>query len=258
MLIDRIVSTICMCFRGVQTEEQVELQIIKVSCALRRRRSRARSSPFLQALLTIMTSQTIEIHQRSVLQIIKTCFNIYLTSRSKINEATAQGCLAQMLNGIFSKMEQKMVRPALNRHTHWVCSRLSWTNGESNLKRTRLAKARPPSMPNIFPQVALVFDSLNAFTIAEIPLVVKEILDELVEKICYGEHPSVRTTPAHASIHLDEATQEKENVTLSTNEIIEDIRSTHDEFNNGLSRNILGEYWMHAEYLLTSVTFSIL
>lgn len=56
-----------------------------------------------------MTSQTIEIHQRSVLQIIKTCFNIYLTSRSKINEATAQGSLSQMLNGIFTKMEQKMV-----------------------------------------------------------------------------------------------------------------------------------------------------
>ena len=56
-----------------------------------------------------MTSQNIDIHQRSVLQIIKTCFNIYLTSRSKINEATAQGCLSQMLNGIFSKMEQKMV-----------------------------------------------------------------------------------------------------------------------------------------------------
>lgn len=57
-----------------------------------------------------MTSQTIEIQQRSVLQIIKTCFNIYLTSRSKINEATAQASLVQMLNGIFSKMEQKMVK----------------------------------------------------------------------------------------------------------------------------------------------------
>jgi brefeldin A-inhibited guanine nucleotide-exchange protein len=53
-----------------------------------------------------MTSQTIEIHQRSVLQIIKTCFNIYLTSRSKINEATAQGCLSQM--------EQKMVKISFN------------------------------------------------------------------------------------------------------------------------------------------------
>ncbi len=69
---------------------------------------------FFKALLTIMTSQTIEIHQRSVLQIVKTCFNIYLTSRSKINEATAQGCLSQMLNGIFSKMEQKMVEKKKN------------------------------------------------------------------------------------------------------------------------------------------------
>ncbi len=69
---------------------------------------------FFKALLTIMTSQTIEIHQRSVLQIVKTCFNIYLTSRSKINEATAQGCLSQMLNGIFSKMEQKMVEKEKN------------------------------------------------------------------------------------------------------------------------------------------------
>jgi brefeldin A-inhibited guanine nucleotide-exchange protein len=57
-----------------------------------------------------MTSQIIEIHQRSVLQIVKTCFNIYLTSRSKINEATAQGSLSQILLAIFSKMEQKMVR----------------------------------------------------------------------------------------------------------------------------------------------------
>ena len=117
----------------------------------------------LQALLTIMTSQTIEIHQRSVLQIIKTCFNIYLTSRSKINEATAQGCLAQMLNGIFAKMEQKMVRPAWNRldgRTHCVCSRHSSANDESNLKRTRLAKARTPSMPNIFPQVKNAFSTV--------------------------------------------------------------------------------------------------
>ncbi|UJR27887.1 hypothetical protein I4U23_009152 [Adineta vaga] len=157
LLIDRIVSTICMCFRGVQTEEQVELQIIK-------------------ALLTIMTSQTIEIHQRSVLQIIKTCFNIYLTSRSKINEATAQGCLSQMLNGIFSKMEQKMV--LLNEHR-----KQEPTNNEQE----------------------------------NIDTITKEILDELVEKICY-----------------DEATQERENTSLSTNDIIDDMRSTQDEISNGL------------------------
>lgn len=57
-----------------------------------------------------MTSPAIEIHERSVLQIVRTCFNIYLTSRSKINEATAQGSLSQILTGIFAKMEQKMVK----------------------------------------------------------------------------------------------------------------------------------------------------
>lgn len=86
-----------------------------------------------------MTSQAIEIHQRSVLQIIKTCFNIYLTSRSKVNEATAQGSLSQMLNGIFSKMEQKMVsiynlyRIFMNKFIF----RLSYKNDENNVKKNQ-------------------------------------------------------------------------------------------------------------------------
>ncbi|CAF3428875.1 unnamed protein product [Rotaria sp. Silwood1] len=168
LLIDRIVSTICMCFRGVQTEEQVELQIIK-------------------ALLTIMTSQVIEIHQRSVLQIIKTCFNIYLTSRSKINEATAQGSLSQMLNGIFSKMEQKMVFLNERRKQYQEDSTIITSNN---------------------------IDQENVSTI------VNEILDELVERICY-----------------DEATQKTKDTTLSTNEIIEDTQATQEEFHNGRSRN---------------------
>ncbi len=41
-------------------------------------------------------------------------------------------------------------------------------------------------------------------------------------------------------IYLDEATQDKGNTTLSTNEIIEDTQSTQEEFNNGISRNVLG------------------
>ncbi len=42
------------------------------------------------------------------------------------------------------------------------------------------------------------------------------------------------------NFYLDEATQEKENITLSTNEIIEDTQSTQEEFNSGISRNVLG------------------
>lgn len=49
-LIDRIVSTICNCFMGPQTDEGVQLQIIK-------------------ALLTVVTSQNVEVHEGTVLQV---------------------------------------------------------------------------------------------------------------------------------------------------------------------------------------------
>lgn len=49
-LIDRIVSTICNCFNGPQTDDGVELQIIK-------------------ALLTVVTSQYVEVHEANVLQV---------------------------------------------------------------------------------------------------------------------------------------------------------------------------------------------
>ncbi|XP_059144360.1 brefeldin A-inhibited guanine nucleotide-exchange protein 1-like isoform X2 [Physella acuta] len=85
-LIDRIVETICGCFNGPQTEEGVQLQIIK-------------------ALLTVVTSTTCEIHEGTVLQTVRTCYNIYLASRNLVNRLTAKATLTQMLNVIFSRME---------------------------------------------------------------------------------------------------------------------------------------------------------
>ncbi|BFY99374.1 hypothetical protein BsWGS_02414 [Bradybaena similaris] len=85
-LIDRIVETICGCFNGPQTDEGVQLQIIK-------------------ALLTVVTSTTCEIHEGTVLQTVRTCYNIYLASRSLVNRMTAKATLTQMLNVIFSRME---------------------------------------------------------------------------------------------------------------------------------------------------------
>ncbi|XP_071575651.1 brefeldin A-inhibited guanine nucleotide-exchange protein 2-like isoform X1 [Temnothorax nylanderi] len=61
LLIVRIVETICGCFTGLQTDEGVQLQIIK-------------------ALLTVMTSQHVEIHE-------------------------AHATLTQMINVLFARME---------------------------------------------------------------------------------------------------------------------------------------------------------
>ncbi|XP_013378695.1 brefeldin A-inhibited guanine nucleotide-exchange protein 1 isoform X2 [Lingula anatina] len=87
-LIDRIVETICSCFNGPQTDEGVQLQIIK-------------------ALLTIVTSSTCEIHEGTVLQTVRTCYNIFLASKNLINQTTAKATLTQMLNVIFSRMENQ-------------------------------------------------------------------------------------------------------------------------------------------------------
>ncbi|CAD5111922.1 DgyrCDS1182 [Dimorphilus gyrociliatus] len=89
-LIERIVETICGCFQGAHTDEGVQLQIIK-------------------ALLTVMTSQGCEIHEGAVLQTVRTVYNIYLASKSVVNQKTAQAALTQMLNVIFSRMENQAI-----------------------------------------------------------------------------------------------------------------------------------------------------
>eukprot|EP00058_Branchiostoma_floridae_P024484 XP_002609974.1 hypothetical protein BRAFLDRAFT_124394 [Branchiostoma floridae] len=85
-LIDRIIETICGCFTGTTTDDGVQLQIIK-------------------ALLTAVTSNTCEVHEGTVLQAVRTCYNIYLASKNLINQTTANATLTQMLNVIFSRME---------------------------------------------------------------------------------------------------------------------------------------------------------
>nr|XP_029477181.1 brefeldin A-inhibited guanine nucleotide-exchange protein 2-like [Oncorhynchus nerka] len=85
-LIDRLLETICNCFQGPQTDEGVQLQIVK-------------------ALLTAVTSPHIEIHEGTVLLTVRTCYNIYLASRNLINQTTAKATLTQMVNVIFTHME---------------------------------------------------------------------------------------------------------------------------------------------------------
>lgn len=76
------------------------------------------SSCFLcQALLTAVTSQHIEIHEGTVLQAVRTCYNIYLASKNLINQTTAKATLTQMLNVIFARMENQAVRTTIWKHS---------------------------------------------------------------------------------------------------------------------------------------------
>uniref|UniRef100_A0A8C9Y7U7 ARF guanine nucleotide exchange factor 1 n=1 Tax=Sander lucioperca TaxID=283035 RepID=A0A8C9Y7U7_SANLU len=137
-LIDRIIETICACFQGPQTDEGVQLQIIK-------------------ALLTAVTSQHIEIHEGTVLQAVRTCYNIYLASKNLINQTTAKATLTQMLNVIFARMENQAVcptqsepdSPQLQAHIHPPAKSLSQeANGPVTPPTPSITIPSTPSTPS--------------------------------------------------------------------------------------------------------------
>eukprot|EP00049_Salpingoeca_infusionum_P023789 m.13862 g.13862 ORF g.13862 m.13862 type:complete len:1705 (+) comp6055_c0_seq1:251-5365(+) len=85
-LVDQIVETVCKCFTGDSTDEQVQVQIIK-------------------ALLTAVNSSHCEVHEGMLLKAVRTCYNIYLTSKYPVNQTTAKGTLTQMISVIFQRNE---------------------------------------------------------------------------------------------------------------------------------------------------------
>ncbi|VIO95166.1 symbol, putative [Brugia malayi] len=82
LLIDRIVEAICSPFYGPNTDEGVQLQILK-------------------AILAVVLAPTCEVHRGTLLLAVRTCFNIYLASRSPINQSTAKASLTQVINTVF-------------------------------------------------------------------------------------------------------------------------------------------------------------
>jgi brefeldin A-inhibited guanine nucleotide-exchange protein len=59
----------------------------------------------LKALLTAVTSTSLAVHGQALLLVVRACYNIFLTSRSDVNQATAKATLTQMLNVVFQRME---------------------------------------------------------------------------------------------------------------------------------------------------------
>ena len=64
-LINKIIDDICECFDQRPGDDQVYLQMIK-------------------ALLTVIASNTVEVHGESLILIFRTCFNIHLVGKETI------------------------------------------------------------------------------------------------------------------------------------------------------------------------------
>lgn len=93
LLIDRIVEAICAPFSGPNTDEGVQLQILK-------------------AILAVVLAPTCEVHEATLLLAVRTCFNVFLASRSPINQSTAKASLTQVINAVFGNM-QRVVEEAV-------------------------------------------------------------------------------------------------------------------------------------------------
>ncbi|KAG2729601.1 hypothetical protein I3843_01G253200 [Carya illinoinensis] len=59
----------------------------------------------LKTLLSAVTSISLRIHGDCLLQIVKTCYDIYLGSKNMVNQTTAKASLIQMLVIVFRRME---------------------------------------------------------------------------------------------------------------------------------------------------------
>ncbi|XP_010479569.1 PREDICTED: brefeldin A-inhibited guanine nucleotide-exchange protein 3 isoform X1 [Camelina sativa] len=84
LLLSKLIETICKCHE--LDDEGLELLLLKT-------------------LLTAVTSISLRIHGDSLLQIVRTCYGIYLGSRNVVNQATAKASLVQMSVIVFRRME---------------------------------------------------------------------------------------------------------------------------------------------------------
>ncbi|XP_043682703.1 brefeldin A-inhibited guanine nucleotide-exchange protein 2 [Vespula pensylvanica] len=178
LLIVRIVETICSCFMGPQTDEGVQLQIIK-------------------ALLTVMTSQHVEVHEGTVLLTIRTVYNVYLASRNLVNQTTARATLTQMINVIFARME---------------------TQAEEENVRTESEQQETSALSADTEAEIVNNDEVPTENVSESHVIVKSILDDVINSVvpedaanaATSEEASLDQVPAEDN--TDEAVAENDNM----------------------------------------------
>jgi brefeldin A-inhibited guanine nucleotide-exchange protein len=82
-LVDLVVHTVTACHTET-TPDPVSLQIVK-------------------ALLALVLSPTILVHQSSLLKAVRTVYNVFLLSTDPVTQTVAQGGLTQMVNHVFTR-----------------------------------------------------------------------------------------------------------------------------------------------------------
>ncbi|KAL1305418.1 hypothetical protein AAFC00_002304 [Neodothiora populina] len=90
-LIERAIDTICDCFQGEATPNEVQMQIIK-------------------SLLAAILNDKIVVHGAGLLKSVRQTYNIFLLSKSSANQHIAQGTLTQMVGTVFERVKTRLAQ----------------------------------------------------------------------------------------------------------------------------------------------------
>ncbi len=88
-LIERAIDTICDCFQGEATHQDVQLQIVK-------------------SLLAAILNDKIVVHGAGLLKAVRLTYNIFLLSRASANQQVAQTALTQMVGTVFERVKARL------------------------------------------------------------------------------------------------------------------------------------------------------
>ncbi|KAJ9656938.1 guanine nucleotide exchange protein for ADP-robosylation factor [Coniosporium apollinis] len=88
-LIERAIDTICECFPLEGTHAEIELQIVK-------------------SLLAAILNDKIIVHGAGLLKAVRATYNVFLYSKSSINQQMAQGALTQMVGTVFERLKGRL------------------------------------------------------------------------------------------------------------------------------------------------------
>ncbi|RMY80761.1 hypothetical protein D0864_08538 [Hortaea werneckii] len=118
-LIERAIDTICDCFQGEATPNEVQMQIIK-------------------SLLAAILNDKIVVHGAGLLKSVRQTYNIFLLSKSSANQQIAQGTLVQMVNTVFERVKVRLAHKSARDHSsehslnRGSSSELALANGEGS------------------------------------------------------------------------------------------------------------------------------
>lgn len=83
-----------------------QAQAVELICSCADTGDDAADLRLLKALLTVVTSSTLQVHSQALLLCVRSAYNIFLTSKSEVTQATAKATLVQIVNAVFHRLEQ--------------------------------------------------------------------------------------------------------------------------------------------------------